>query len=223
MNNAFNRALPASINTTPKVAPNFPINIGQIVRCIFQQPYDGSTVGSQFATLAAAQTLATWTTMLAATDGTAMFICPLFSNSKIAAPKVLETAADSNLTYRGQPEFFGMGGSMLTGEFRAKDAPSLTSMQNIAAFSQQDSSGISNCSSYFVTDSGDVLAKGTQSGSTITLIEPINFFNFWYGTATSEGFASGTVNNLGLWLPPYWSDNLVIIPRTAAFDLRLVK
>lgn len=223
MNNAFNRVLPASVNTTPAISPKFPINIGQIVRLIFQQPYDGGTTGSQFATLAAAQTLATWTTMLAATDGTAMFSTPLFSNSKISQPKPLETGADSNLTYRGQPEFFGMGGSMLSGEFRGKDAPSLTSMQNLAAFSQQDAGGISNLSAYMVTDSGDVVAKGTQSGTTLTLIEPINIFNFWYGTQSTEGFASATVTGLGLWLPPYWSDNLVMIPRTATFDLRLLK
>lgn len=223
MNNAFNRALPASINSIVAVSPKFPINIGQIVRLVFQQPYDGASVGSQFATLAAAQTLATWTTMIAAVDGTSMFYTPLFSNSKIGQPKPLETGADSNLTYRGQPEFFGIGGSMFIGEFRGKDAPSLNSMTNLSAFSQQDAGGLSNLSAYMVNDNGDVIAKGTQVGTTLTLIEPINIFNFWYGTMSTEGFASGTVTGLGLWLPPYWSDNLVIIPRTATFDLRLLK
>ena len=221
--NAYNKPLPASINTTPAVSPVFPINIGQIVRFVFQQPYDGASVGSQFATLAAAQTLATWTTMIAATDGTSMHYTPLFSNSKIGEPKVLETAADSNLTYNGQPEFFGIGGSSLMAEFHAKDAISINSMASLPAFSQQDAGGLSNLSTYMVTNTGDVVAKGTQVGSVITLIEPINIFNFWYATASTEGFATATINKLGLWLPPGWSDNLVIIPKTATFDLRLLK
>lgn len=223
MNLAYNRPLPASLNTNPQVAPLFPINMGQIVRILFQQPYDGADVGSQFADMAAAQTLSNWTTLIAATDGTAMFYTPLFSNSKIADPKPLETAADSNLTYRGEPEFFGIGGSMLSGEFRAKDAPSLTSMQYLAAFSQQDSGGLSNLSGYLLNQDGDVIGQGVQDGSSITLIEPINLFNFWYATMSTEGYATGTVAKMGCWFPPDWSDNLVVIPRTPTFDLRLLK
>lgn len=221
----YNRPLPASINTTPQVAPFFPINIGQIVRLVFQQPYNGSIVGTEFATMSAAQTLATWVTNIAATDGTAMFYTPLFSNSKIVQSKPLQTAADSNLTYRGTPEFFGMGGSELSAEFRAKDAPSLTSMAALGSFSMQNSGGLSNLSAYLVNQDGDVIGQGTQNTSTgvITNILPINLFDFWYGTMSSDGYATGTVTNMGLWLPPYWSDNLVVIPRTPTFDLRLLK
>ena len=220
--NSFNHPLPASINTTTVVAPLWPINIGQPVRLVFQQPYNGSTIGSQFATMTAAQTLATWTTMLAASDGTAMNYTPLFSISKISEPKVLETSADSNLTYAGQPEFFGLGGAMLSAEFRGKDAPSLNSLQAMPAFSQQTSGGLSNLSAYIVTQSGDVVAQGTQVAGVITNIQPINIFNFWYATMGTEGFATATTVKTGLWLPPYWSDSLVIIPRTATFDLRLL-
>lgn len=225
MNLNYNRPLPASINTNPQVAPIFPINIGQIVRLIFQQPYNGSTTGSQFATMDAAQTLATWVTNIAATDGTAMFYTPLFSNSKIVQSKPLQTAADSNLTYRGTPEFFGMGGSELSAEFRAKDAPSLTAMAYLSAFSMQNTGGLSNLSAYLVNQDGDTIATGTQDTTTgvITNINPINLFDFWYGTMSTEGYATGTVTNMGLWLPPYWSDNLVVIPRTTTFDLRLLK
>ncbi len=223
MNNVYNRPLPASINTTLAIAPQFPINIGQVVRLIFQQPYNGSTIGSQFATLAAAQTLSTWTSLIAATDGTAMHYTPLFSNSKIMKPKVLETQADSNLTYRGQPEFFGLGGAQMTFEWRGKDAPSMTSMADLAAFSQQDAAGISNLSCYMVNQDGDVIASGTQNGTTITNINPVNFFNFWYGEPSTEGYATAMVTDGGLWLPPYWGDNLVVIPKTASFDLRLLK
>lgn len=223
MNNAYNRPLPASINTTPAVSPAFPINIGQIVRLMFQQPYNGSTVGSQFSTMTLAQTLSGWTTLIAATDGTAMFYTPLMSNTKIADGKPLETQADSNLTYRGQPEFFGMGGAMFSGEFRAKDSPSLVSMSALPAFSQQDSGGLSNLSCYMVNADGDVIGQGTTTAGVITNIQPINIFNFWYGSMSSEGYATGTTTKTGLWLPPNWSDNLVVIPRTATFDLRLLK
>lgn len=222
MNRSFNKPLPASINTIQQVTPVFPINIGQIVRLFFQQPYNGGSVGSQFATMAAAQTLSTWTSLIAASDGTAIFYTPLMSNTKIAKPKPLQTGADSTLTYRGQPEFFGMGGSEFSGEYRGKDAPSLLSMQNIASFSQQTSAGTSNCSAYMLTDSGDVVAQGTQAGTVITNIQPVNFFNYWDGSMSTDGYASGTVVDCGLWLPPGWSDNLVIIPRTASFDLRLL-
>lgn len=220
--NNYNKALPTSINTTPTISPLWPINIGQPVRLLFQQPYNGSTIGSQFATMTLAQTLSGWTTLIAAADGTAMAYTPLFSNSKISDAKPLETAADSNLTYNGNPEFFGIGGATLIGEFRAKDAPSLTSLAALPAFSNQNSGGQSNLSAYVLTQSGDVVAQGTQSGSAITNIQPVNLFNFWFATMSTDGYATGTLVKFGLWLPPYWSDNLIMIPRTPTFDLRLL-
>lgn len=221
--NSFNRPLAASVNTQPAVSPQFPINLGQVVRLLFQQPYNGASIGSQFATMTLAQTLSGWTTLIAATDGTAIHYTPLMSNTKIGKPKPLETSADSNLTYQGQPEFFGMGGSQFNGEFRAKDAPSLASLDALTPFSAQDAGGLSNLSCYMLLANGDVAAIGTQSGVTITNIQPINFFNWWVGTQSTDGYATGTTVECGLWLPPYWSDNLVIIPRTATFDLRLLK
>ena len=218
----YNKPLPASINTSPGVSPQWPINFGQIVRLVFQQPYNGSTTGSQFATMAAAQTLSNWTALIAATDATAMQYTPLMSNTKIGDSKELATAADSNLTFLGIPEYFGQGGAMFTGEFRSKDAPSTTNLANLIPFSNQNAGGQSNLSCYMVCNNGDVIAQGTQSGATITNIQPINFFNFWFAMMATEGYATGTTIKCGLWLPPYYSDNVVMIPHTPTFDLRLL-
>lgn len=219
---SYNNPLPASINTTPAIAPEFPINIGQIVRIIFAQPYNGGSVGNVFATLADAQTMSSWTAFFAATDGTAMFYTPIMSNSEIGDAKPLQVAADSNVTYGGNPEFYGMGGSMLNGEFRNKDAPSLNSMDALTAFSQQNSGGQSSLSAYLLNQDGYVIGMGSQSGATVSEIQPINIFDFWYGTQTTKGYATATVTKMGLWLPPYWSDNLVFIPPTSTFDLRML-
>ena len=216
----YNQPLPASLNTNPAIAPVFPINIGQICRLLFMQPF--SLSGTQFATMADAQTMSNWTSLIAATDSTAVLYTPIMSNTKIGAGKPLETATDSNLTFFGQPEFFGISGSGFTGEFRAKDAPSIASLQYMPAFSAQGTGGQSNLSVFMLNQNGDVICSGTQSGTTITNIQPINIFSFWYAGMSSEGYATGTVIPCGLWLPPGWSDNLVVVPSTPTFDLRLL-
>jgi hypothetical protein len=145
------------------------------------------------------------------------------SNTKIVAGKVLETSPDSNVSFKGQPEYFGLGGSMFTGEFRSADSPSLSSLGSLKLFSQGNSSSQSNLSCYMVNENGDTFGIGTQTVAagvnTITNIQPINIFQWWYKDMSTAGFASATISECGFWLPPYWSENLVCIPSTSSFNL----
>lgn len=199
----YNQALPLVLPTP--TTPVFEVRLNQIVRIFFQ------LIGTPFATAAAIKLKANWDTLIAATDATKVVFTPLCSNTKISTSKELATSADTNLTFDGIPEYFGEGASRLSGEFRGKDAVSMSSLSDLTQFSLMNTAGQTSLVMYLVNNDGHIFAS--QDAVTVSGIPA---YNFRLGTRGSEGLNSNDVIPFTVDLKPYW--DATIAPYIPSFD-----
>lgn len=201
----YNQALPAAL--TAPTAPVFEVRLNQIARIFFQ------IAGTPFATAAAIKLKATWDGLIAASDATKIVYTPLCSNTKITTSKALASGADTNATFKGLPEYFGEGVAQLSGEFRGKDAASMSSLSDLTQFSLMNTAGKSTLVMYLVNNDGHIFAIQNT-----TTVQGITAYNFRLGTRGTEGLNSNDVIPFTIDLEPYWDTAIAPFIPEATFD-----
>ena len=201
----YNTPRPAAIPAGTGVPSAFATKMNQICGCIFQLG------GTPFASTAAMKLQANWDALFAAADATKIVATPPVSNSKVTASKKLETAPDSNATYRGQPIYMGEGVAMFSAEFLNQDFTSIASLDALLQFSLLNSINSTGLVVYLITTDGAIISTTDNGG--------IFAINFSKRTRSSDGLNASDIVGFDFYLQNNWDLNAqVVIP---SFDPRL--
>ena len=166
--------------------------------------------GNPFSSLANAQSKAVWDSLIAASDATKIVMSPITSATKISEGKRLETAVDSNATFRGMPEYFGTGAAMISGEFHGLDAVTMAALAAYADLSQLNPAASNiQLAAYFINEFGQIICQ--TDGSTYWGAITLNSFGLQ--SRGTDGHASNDIVKWTAYLNPDWDSNvLAVIP-----------
>ena len=207
-----NCPLPASLSAIPAVT--CPFRFDQLVRVALQR----RQAAAPFATLVAAQTLASWTTFLGANDATKVVTSPIFVNPVLPQSEPLTAGGNDNSTFAGIRDYNGEGSVTFTAQLKnlppaVKRAIDLLTQESLAS-----AVGISNLTAYLINKDGYVFAKNPVDGAGASTTEywGIPVYNFRISSPGTAGLNSANINNISFDLPADWADYLVSIK--PAFD-----
>jgi len=173
-----------------------PYDIKQIQKLIWTRK------GNQIASLATAKLEATWTGLLAATDGTKAQVTPYVYDSILTAGDAVEDGGGDNTTLNGVPIIEDVAPSQFTGFFRNQNQQSVIKV--LREYKCED------LATYFVNRDGYIVGKYASDG---VKIEGFPISALHISDAHSEGYGQPTKNMLSFYMSDGegWSDDLVII------------
>lgn len=155
---------------------------------------------------------ATWTPLMAASDGTKIIRTPKIPNIVIPPSEINKEGGNDNTTLNGMPRVNGINAVPVTGMLE-----NVTSVVRLALRALINESainpGFSNLWTYPVNRFGQIL--GIVNGSNV---EGIPFFNFIVGDAGTAGFNKPNMTNMSFDFPPGWSDGVQVFTPTAPFN-----
>lgn len=202
----LNCPLPESLTAIPQAA--CPFKFDQIVRLGFQRRQPSAT--PPFATLAAMQTLATWTGFRDAVDDTKIVLSPIISGLVIPKSEGLFTGGNDNTTFNGIADYNGEGAITVTGTLKNIPPVIKRAMDLLVQESLSSAIGISNLTLYMFNRSGYGFAFNITNGEVATTtFKGFPTYNFRISSAGSEGFNAPNVNDISFQLPADWADYLI--------------
>lgn len=193
---------PAGASLPDIPTENCKAGFGQIQKLIFQRIYKTPGVKNAFTEEAAPTKLASWTPLLAASDGTKVVVTPyIYSPTTEAGDAV--TYGGGNDSLNGVEEILGKNPTTFTANFRELQQYIVKALKALEC----EDVGV-----YFVDANGSIAALADDP-ETPTEYYPIPIQSLMIGDYTFGGFDTPDMNSLQLSLPDNWSDNMVkIIP-----------
>lgn len=195
----------ASIPTIPNVVCTE--TFGQIQKVAFQRlTKDGGTKNFFDSAAEPAKditVLATWTTLLAANDGTKVVISP-YINAPTAEGGAARTFGGGNDTVGGVEEIVGREPTPFTGVFRKTPQSVIKVIKELQCESWGDNLGV-----YLFDENGAIGA--IQDETTKTKFYPIPIRSLFIGDKTLGGLEAPDSNAIQWSFLPNWSDDLAII------------
>lgn len=183
---------------------NCPENMGQIQKFIFQRYYSTGTTRNTFVVASAdPDTLASWTAVKGASDGTKVVVTPFVNNPTSEGGDPIEFGG-GNATVGGTPVIVGRNATVVTAEFH--NIKQYTTAQNLKEL-QCEYIGV-----YMVDEFGRIWGTASSASS------PTNFYpirivqnTFFIGDKQMGGFEAPDMNVIRFALPPNWSDDLYVV------------
>jgi hypothetical protein len=177
------------------------VHFGQLVALLIQRGQDTSS----FATETALKSLATWTPLLAALNGTKVIKTPEFAGFTLPGSEPQYTDENSNNSIDGNGYFTGFNSVKPAGKFVG--IPSALKEQ-LQLISDESRPGLDPGTTFFgITGDGRLIYDMDETGA----IRGIPFVNFWVGSVKSEGLKANNENAFGLTLPGEWDKRVQII------------
>ena len=180
-------------------------SFGQIQKVAFQRLSDGKGGKNQFGTEKPITTLASWTPLLTAADGTKIVVSPYIQapTAEAGAPR---TFGGGNETLGGVEEIIGRESTPFTGVLRKIPQNVIAALKAMQCESWGDNLGI-----YLFDENGAIGAlKGDAEGTYF----PIPIRSLFIGDKTLGGLEAPDSNAIQWSFLPNWSDNLVIVSPT---------
>lgn len=180
-------------------SPLCAFNAAQIQKFIVQRKYSTGTTRNTL-TYANAALLASWTTLLTATNATKVQVSPELANPTLE-PGDVEEYGSGNEVPDGVPIITGEGPSAFNATFLQAHPASITSMRNW----QSEDIGI-----WFINQHGQIICDSDNAQSP-TNVYPINARSFFVGSRSFGGHTEPDKNALRIMLPAGWDENLVLV------------
>ena len=194
----------AAITTIPNVA--CPENFGQIQKVAFQRLHKADGTKNSFTSTAAITALASWTALLAATDGSKIVVSPY-----INAPA--DSGGDARLTSGGNDDLGGipqvLGGNpvQFDGQLRSVPQSVIKAMKELMCEAQAGNLGV-----FLFDENGKI--EAIQDATTATTYYPIPIRALFIGSKIHGNFDAKDMNAIQWQYPDNYSDNLAIVTPT---------
>ena len=187
-----------------------PETVGQIQKIIFQRRYSSGTTENKFVIgTNNPNILATWTTVLTASDGTKAQVTP-FVNDPTSTPGGPRTFGGGNATLGGVEIVVGREASTFEGVFHYVSQRTIDDLKDL----QCEVLGV-----YFIDEHGQIIGRtDDKSSPTDFLPIPISPKTLFIGDKGFGGLENPDTNAIRFQMPPNWSDKLHIIAPATGFD-----
>lgn len=181
---------------------NCPESFGQIQKVAFQRLYDDSGAKNKFTTAAAITKLASWTTLLSASNSTKVVVSP-YIQAPAAEGGAARTFGGGNDTLGGVEEIIGREPTPFTGVIRKVSQSIIKILKELQCESWGDNLGV-----YLFDENG---AIGALKGGTEGDYFPIPIRSLFIGDKTLGGLDAPDSNAIQWSFLPNWSDDLSIV------------
>lgn len=194
----------AAITTIPKVT--CPENFGQIQKVAFQRLVKADGTKNSFTSTAAIGLLASWTALMAATDGGKIVVSPY-----INAPA--DSGGDARKTSGGNDDLGGiaevLGGNpvVFDGQLRSVPQSVIKTMKELQCEANAGNLGV-----YLFDENGKI--EAIQDETTATTYYPIPIRGLFIGSKIHGNFDAKDMNPIQWEYPDNYSDNLAIVTPT---------
>ena len=194
----------AALTTIPKVT--CPENFGQIQKVAFQRLVKADGTKNSFTSTAAIGLLASWTALLAATDGSKIVVSPY-----INAPA--DSGGDARKTSGGNDDLGGiaevLGGNpvVFDGQLRSVPQSVIKAMKELQCEANAGNLGV-----FLFDENGKI--EAIQDQTTATTYYPIPIRGLFIGSKIHGNFDAKDMNPIQWEYPDNYSDNLAIIKPT---------
>lgn len=191
----------AAITTIPKVT--CPENFGQIQKVAFQRLTKADGTKNSFTSTAAITALASWTALIAATDGSKIVISPY-----INAPA--DSGGDARMTSGGNDDLGGipqvLGGNpvQFDGSLRSVPQSVIKTIKELMCEAQAGNLGV-----FLFDENGKI--EAIQDQTTATTYYPIPIRALFVGSKIHGNFDAKDSNAIQWQYPDNYSDNLAIV------------
>lgn len=194
----------ASLETIPNVqcAESF----GQIQKVAFQRLHTSAGVRNSFTSSAAIGLKASWTALMAATDGTKVVVSPYIQAPVSEAGEPI-TFGGGNETLGGVEEIIGRNPTTFTGVMRKIPQSVIKAMKQLQCESWADNLGV-----YLFDENGNI--EAIQDETTATTYYPIPIRSLFIGDKTHGGLEAPDSNAIQWAFLPNFSDDLAIVTPT---------
>ena len=181
---------------------NCPETFGQIQKVAFQRLYDDSGAKNKFTTTAAITKLASWTTLLSASNSTKVVVSP-YIQAPTAEGGAARTFGGGNDTLGGVEEIIGREPTAFTGAIRKVPQSIIKVLKELQCESWGDNLGV------FLFDENGAI--GALKGETEGDYFPIPIRSLFIGDKTLGGLDAPDSNAIQWSFLPNWSDDLSIV------------
>lgn len=194
----------AAIPTIPNVT--CPENFGQIQKVAFQRLRKADGTRNSFTATAAITALASWTALLAATDGSKVVVSPY-----INAPA--DSGGDARMTSGGNDDLGGiptvLGGNpvQFDGQMRSVPQSVIKAMKELQCEANAGNLGV-----FLFDENGKI--EALQDQTTATTYYPIPIRALYIGSKIHGNFDAKDSNAISWQYPDNYSDDLVIVTPT---------
>ena len=194
----------AAITTIPNVV--CPENFGQIQKVAFQRLRQADGTRNSFTSTAAITALASWTALLAATNGTKIVVSPY-----INAPA--DSGGDARMTSGGNDDLGGipqvLGGNpvQFDGQMRGVPQSVIKAMKEL-----QCEAAAGNLGVFLFDENGKI--EAIKDATTATTFYPIPIRALFIGSKIHGNFDAKDSNAISWQYPDNYSDDLAIVTPT---------
>ncbi|NML67615.1 hypothetical protein HHL22_20635 [Hymenobacter sp. RP-2-7] len=199
---------PDAIASISKVA--CAVHFYQMCALLLQRAQDTPS----FANEAAMKTLAAWSALLTADDGTKIVKTPEFAGFQIPGSEPQYAEQNTNNSIDGLGYFTGFNSVQAKGQFIGLPSDIRT---QLATYQEESAAGLDpGMTAYILLNDGRIVY---QKDPTSSAIGGIPFTNFYMASLKLDGFKANNTNDFGLSLPGDWDKNLQVL--TPSFNARL--
>lgn len=191
----------AALSTIPAVA--CPENFGQIQKIAFQRLQKADGTKNSFTSAAAITALASWTALLAATDGTKIVVSP-YVNSPADSGGDARRSSGGNDDLGGIAVVLGGNPVQFDGVFKSVPQSVIKTMKELQCEAQAGNLGV-----YLFDENGKI--EAIQDATTATTYYPIPIRSLFIGSKIHGNFDAKDTNAISWMYPDNYSDNLAIV------------
>ena len=193
-----------AITTIPAVT--CPETFGQIQKVAFQRLRKADGTKNSFTSTAAIGVLASWTTLLSATDSTKVVVSP-YIQAPTNEAGAARTFGGGNETLGGVEENIGREPSSFTAVLRRIPQNVIKVLKELQCESWGDNLGV-----YLFDENGNI--EAIQDETTATTFYPIPIRSLFIGDKSHGGLEAPDNNAISWSFLPNYSDNLKIVTPT---------
>lgn len=190
-----------ALSTIPAVA--CAENFGQIQKIAFQRLKKADGTKNSFTSTAAITALASWTALLAATDGTKIVVSP-YVNSPADSGGDARRSSGGNDDLGGISEVLGGNPVQFDGVFRAIPQSVIKTMKELQCEANAGNLGV-----FLFDENGKI--EAIQDETTPTTYYPIPIRSLFIGSKIHGNYDAKDSNAISWMYPDNYSDNLAIV------------
>lgn len=194
----------ASLTTIPAVECGE--NFGQIQKVAFQRLHKADGTKNFFDTTASILLKASWTALMAATDGSKVVVSP-YIEAPTSEPGAVRTYGGGNETLGGVEEVLGAEPTAFTAVLRRMPQNVIKIMKELSCESNTGNLGV-----FLFNDNGQI--EAIQDPETPTTYYPIPIRAFFVSDKGHGGLENPDSNNISWQFAPNYSDDLKIVTPT---------
>lgn len=193
-----------ALNTIP--AQGCAQSFGQIQKVAFQRLNSAAGTKNSFTSSASILLKASWTALMAATDGTKIVVSPYIQAPTVEAGAA-RTFGGGNETLGGVEMVIGREPTPFTGVIRAVQQSIIKAMKDLQCEAIADNLGV-----YLFDENGNICA--VQDQTTATAYYPIPIRSLFIGDKSFGGLEAPDSNAISWSFLPNYSDDLAIVTPT---------